>query len=51
MLDLDFVHLLCHRMMYPKSVAPCNKAHYTKLDADLLNNVCSAGTSCERSYC
>ena len=29
----DFVRLLlCHRMMYWKSVALCNKAHYTKLD-------------------
>ena len=36
----DFVHLVfCHRMMYRKSVALCNKAHYTKLDVDLFNNV------------
>ena len=46
----DFVRLLlCHRMMHWKSVALCNKAHYTKLDADLYNDVFSAGVSCECS--
>ena len=47
----DFVRLLlCHCMMYRKSVALCNKVHYTKLDADLYNDVFSAGVSCECSY-
>ena len=48
----DFVHLLlCHHMVYRKSVALSNKAHYTKLDVCLFNNVFSAGISCECSYC
>ena len=47
----DFVHLLlCHCMMYRKSVALCSKAYYTKLDTDLFNNVFSAGVSCKCSY-
>ena len=38
----DFVRLLlCHRMMYWKSVALCNKVHYTKLDAE-----CSTCVQC-----
>ena len=50
-LDPDLMHLFCQCMMYRKSVVLCNKAHYTKLDEDLLNNVFSAGISCKRSYC
>ena len=41
----DFVCTCCHRMMYRKSVVLCNKAHYTKLDANLFNNVFSADIS------
>ena len=47
----DLMHLFCQCTMYRKSVALCNKAHYTKIDEDLLNNVFSAGISCKCSYC
>ena len=33
----DFVCTCCHRMMYRKSVIPCNKAKYTKASADVIN--------------
>ena len=41
----DFVCTCCHHMMYRKSVVLCTKAHYTKLDADVFNNVFSADIS------
>ena len=44
-LGSDFVCTCCHRMMYWKSVVLCNKAHYTKLDADMFNNAFSADIS------
>ena len=40
-----FVWTCCHHLMYRKSVVLCNKAHYTKVDADLFNNVFSADIS------
>ena len=42
-----FMHLLCHRMMYRKSIGLGNKANYTKF----FNNVFSADISCKCSYC
>ena len=46
----DFVHLLlCHCMMYQKSVALCNN---TKLDVICLTILFRAGIiSCKCSYC
>ena len=40
----DFVCTCCHRMMYRKSVVPCNIAKYSKCTCsnDLLQNVFSA---------
>ena len=38
----DFVCVCCHRMMYRKSVVPCNLAKYSKCSKDLLQNVFSA---------
>ena len=38
----DFVCTCCHRMMYRKSVVPCNFAKYSKCSNDLLQNVFSA---------
>ena len=37
----DFVCTCCHRMMYRKSVVPCNLAKYSKCSNDLLQNVFS----------
>ena len=37
----NFVCTCCHRMMYKKSVL-CNRDKYTKVGADVLNNVLSA---------
>ena len=39
----DFVRLCCHRLMYNKSVVPCNLAKYTKCSNNLLECVFSAG--------
>ena len=41
----DFVCTCCHRMMYRKSVVPCNKVKYTKTSADVLQKVFSADLS------
>ena len=41
----DFVCTCCHRMMYRKSVIPCNKAKYTKASADVIQKVFSADLS------
>ena len=38
----DFVCTCCHRLMYRKSVVPCNPAKYSKCGNDLLNCVFSA---------
>ena len=38
----NFVCTCCHRMMYRKSVVRCNRDKYTKVGADVLNNVLSA---------
>ena len=38
----DFVCTCCHRLMYGKSVVPCNPAKYSKCGNDLLNCVFSA---------
>ena len=38
----DFVCTCCHRMMYRKSVFPCNKVKYTKASTDVLRKVFSA---------
>ena len=38
----DFVCTCCHRLMYRKSVVPCNPAKYSKCGHDLLNCVFSA---------
>ena len=38
----DFVCTCCHRLMYSKSVVPCNPAKYTKCSDDLLKCVFSA---------
>jgi hypothetical protein len=38
----DFVCTCCHRLMYRKSVVPCNPAKYSKCSNDLLNCVFSA---------
>ena len=38
----DFVCTCCHRLMYKKSVVPCNVAKYSKCGNDLLNCVFSA---------
>ncbi len=38
----DFVYSCCHRLMYSKSVAPCNLAKYTKCSNNLLECVFSA---------
>ena len=38
----DFVCTCCHRMMYRKSVVPCNLVKYSKCSNDLLQNVFSA---------
>ena len=38
----DFVCTCCHRLMYRKSVVPCNPAKYSKCGSDLLNCVFSA---------
>ena len=32
----DFVRTCCHRMMYRKSVVPCNRGKYTKASSDVL---------------
>ena len=37
----DFVCTCCHRLMYRKSVVPCNVAKYSKCSNDLLNSVFS----------
>ena len=41
----DFVCTCCHRMMYQKSVVPCNKVKYTKTSADVIQKVFSADLS------
>ena len=41
----DYVCTCCHRMMYRKSVIPCNKAKYTKAGADAVQKVFSADLS------
>ena len=38
----DFVCSCCHRVMYSKSVVPCNLAKYTKCTNNLLECVLSA---------
>ena len=38
----DFVCTFCHRMMYRKSVVPCNQAKYSKGSNELLNCMFSA---------
>ena len=38
----DFVCTCCHRLMYRKSVVPCNPATYSKCSDDLLNCVFKA---------
>ena len=38
----DFVCTCCHRLMYRKSVVPCNLTKYSKCSNDLLNCVFSA---------
>ena len=38
----DFVCTCCHRLMYKKSVVPCNTAKYSKCSNDLLNCVFEA---------
>ena len=38
----DFVCTCCHRLMYSKSVVPCNLVKYTKCSNDLLECVFSA---------
>ena len=38
----DFVCTCCHRLMYKKSVVPCNPAKYSKCSNDLLNCVFEA---------
>ena len=38
----NFVWTCCHRMMHKKSVVLCNRDKYTKVGADVLNNVLSA---------
>ena len=38
----DFVCVCCHRMMYRKSVVPCNTEKYTKVGSDVLEEVFSA---------
>ena len=38
----DFVCSCCHRLMYSKSVVPCNIAKYTKCSNNLLECVFSA---------
>ena len=42
----DYVCTCCHRMMYRKSVIPCNKAKYTKVSADVIQKVFSSNLSC-----
>ena len=37
----DFVCTCCHRMMYRKSVVPCNRGKYTKASSDVLEKVFS----------
>ena len=37
----DFVCTCCHRMMYRKSVVPCNKVKYTKASTEVLQKVFS----------
>ena len=32
----DFVCTICHRMMYRKSVVPCNRSKYTKATIEVL---------------
>ena len=41
----DYVCTCCHRMMYRKSVIPCNKTNYTKASADVVQKVFSADLS------
>ena len=41
----DYVCTCCHRMMYRKTVIPCNKAKYTKVSADVIQKVFSADLS------
>ena len=38
----DFVCTCCHRLMYRKSVVPCNTAKYSKFSNDLLSCVFKA---------
>ena len=35
----DFVCTCCHRLMYSKSVVPCNLAKYSKCSSNLLKSV------------
>ena len=42
----DFVRTCCHRLMYGKSVVPCNLAQYTKCSNGLLRCVFSADIQC-----
>ena len=35
----DFVCTICHRMMYRKSVVPCNRSKYTKATIEVLEKV------------
>lgn len=35
----DFVCTCCHRMMYRKSVVPCNRVKYTTAGTDVLHKV------------
>ena len=41
----DYVCTCCHRMMYRKSVMPCNTAKYTKASADVIQKVFSSNLS------
>ena len=36
----DFVYTCSHRMMYRKSLVPCNKVKYTKTSADVYFKKC-----------
>ena len=42
----DFMHLLGDCMTYQKRVALCNEVHYTKLDANLFNDVHCCLSAC-----
>ena len=37
----DFVCTCCHRMMYRKSVVPCNRVKYTRAGTDVLQKIFS----------